>query len=169
MRQLLIFFMLMLPSVAAAQGCPEWTLENSDSTRYETRLLRSKPWVDTVAQTLFDEGLDAKWLYLMLAESGGNPAAQSKHGARGSWQLMPATAKHYGCNDLTDPAESTRAAARYLRKLMLDFDNDRDVVIAYNMGGTNYKRKGRATAQAEALANEVMCLFAHDPLHLTSY
>ena len=67
MRQLLIFFMLMLPSVAAAQGCPEWTLENSDSTRYETRLLRSKPWVDTVAQTLFDEGLDAKWLYLMLA------------------------------------------------------------------------------------------------------
>lgn len=169
MRGLIIFFALMLPAVASAQTCPAWTLEGTDATRYETRLLRSAPWIDTVAQVLFDEGLDAKWLYLMLAESGGNPAAQSEHGARGPWQLMPATAKHYGCTDPTDPAESTRAAAKYIKKLMLDFDDDRDVVIAYNMGGSNYRKKGRATAQADALANEVMCLFIHDPLRLTSY
>ena len=88
----------------------------------------------------------------------------------GPWQLMPATSKHYGCDNPENPICATHAAAKYLRKLLNDFDgNERDAIIGYNMGGANYKRRKVATVQAEALADEVMCLFTHDPLNFMSY
>lgn len=162
------FLFLMLP--VSAQACPAWTLESTQGDRYSTRLARSTPWVDDALTALIDEGLEPKWLYLMLAESGGRRRAESAKGAGGAWQLMPATAKHYGCADSTDPICATHAAAKYIRKLLGDFGgNEWKAVVAYNMGGTNYRRLGKATAQAAALADEVMCLFTHDPLHLTSY
>ena len=78
--------------------------------------------------------------------------------------------EHYGCADPTEPICATHAAAKYIKKLLNDFNgNEWEAVVAYNMGGANYRKSGKATAQAAALADEVVCLFTHDPLHLTSY
>ena len=52
----------------------------------------------------------------------------------------------------------THAAAGYLVSLRRRFTSMRDVVIAWNMGGTNFRRKGKPTAEAKALAAYVLQL-----------
>lgn len=171
MRKILMTILacVLMPVFCNAE-CPAWTVESTHGDRYSTRLARAASWIDDVRTAIIDEGLEPKWLYLMLAESGGRHSAKSGKGARGAWQLMPATAKHYGCDNPEDPVCATHAAARYIKKLLNDFNgNERDAVIGYNMGGSNYRRKKVATAQAGALADEVMCLFTHDPLNLRTY
>jgi soluble lytic murein transglycosylase-like protein len=72
---------------------------------------------------------------VMVAESGGDPNALSKRGARGLMQLMPATARLYGVSDAFDPEQNIRAASHYLRDLTDRYQNDLELVLAaYNAG-----------------------------------
>ena len=74
---------------------------------------------------------------VMVAESGGDPNALSKRGARGLMQLMPATARLYGVRDVFDPEQNVRAASQYLRDLTDRYQNDLELVLAaYNAGPT---------------------------------
>jgi soluble lytic murein transglycosylase-like protein len=74
---------------------------------------------------------------VMVAESGGNPNALSKRGARGLMQLMPATARLYGVRNVFDPEQNVRAASQYLRDLADRYQNDLELVLAaYNAGPT---------------------------------
>lgn len=67
-----------------------------------------------------------------------------------------------------DPYTATLAAGRYIQHLLEDFDGDeRSVVMAYNMGGTNLRKHG-PTKAARALAELVTCAFRIDPLFLRS-
>ena len=69
------------------------------------------------------------------AESGFNPNAVSRVGASGLMQLMPATARRYGVQDIFDPAQNVAGGVRYLRDLLRMFKNDtRLAVAAYNAG-----------------------------------
>lgn len=69
------------------------------------------------------------------AESGFNPNAVSRVGASGLMQLMPATARRYGVEDIFDPAQNVAGGVRYLRDLLRMFKNDaRLAVAAYNAG-----------------------------------
>ena len=167
MRKILIILALALAPAMSEAKCPAWTQSAENGSRYAKRIEKATQWLSIAQDMLAAEGLPSKWLYLMLAESGGDRMARSEKGAQGPWQLMPATARRYGCKDPQDPESSTIAAASYLKKLLADLGNERDAIIGYNMGGTNYRKSKKATAQAAALANEVMCLFEHDPLHLT--
>lgn len=136
--------------------------------RYEQYFLRAHPEIDRIVSILWDEGLPAKWVYLMLIESGGRQDAASGEGAKGLWQLTAATAKAYGCTDRADTEQATRAAARYITKLLKDFDGDEwKAIAAYNMGGRNLK-KHEPTSEARALADQVFCLFYKDPFFLDS-
>lgn len=66
-------------------------------------------------------GLPAGLLSSVAAtESGGDPFAESKAGAKGLFQFMPGTAKDMGLKgrDVFDPHKSADAAARYLRYLL---------------------------------------------------
>lgn len=156
-----------LPNVAHAQTsceCPPWVEASVKSDRMTERAKRAP--LALVIQALAEEGLGPEWVYLMLEESGGDPSARSSAGAGGLWQLMPATARHYGCEDRRDPVDATHAAARYIKKLMKDFKNDTfHVVMAYNMGGTNLRSNG-PTEAARSLAALVSCAFCLDPLTL---
>ena len=81
---------------------------------------------------------------VIAVESGFNPTAVSRTGARGLMQLMPATARHYGVNDPFDPAQNIRAGARYLRDLMVRYENDMELTLAaYNAGEKAVERHGR--------------------------
>ena len=80
---------------------------------------------------------------LMQVESGGNPNAVSPAGARGPYQIMPATAANpgYGVTpispqDVTDPLKSRQFAEMYLEALAVKYpDATKDEVLQmYNAG-----------------------------------
>ena len=126
---------------------------------YADELKQCEQYRERVEVILKSEAVSIDYYYLMVAESRCTEKAVSEKGAAGFWQLMPGTLKHYGCDDAFDLECSTRAAARYLRHLHSVFGTFDDVIIAYNMGGHNYKRNG-ATKQAKGLLFKVNSLKA---------
>jgi membrane-bound lytic murein transglycosylase D len=78
--------------------------------------------------------------YLAVIESELKPTAISCVGAKGPWQLMPATALVLGlkvdrhCDERSNYYKSTIAAAKYLRDLYTLFDDWLLVLAAYNGG-----------------------------------
>jgi Transglycosylase SLT domain len=78
--------------------------------------------------------------YLAVIESELKPTATSHVGAKGPWQLMPATAHVLGlkvnrhCDERSNYYKSTIAAAKYLRDLYALFDDWLLVLAAYNGG-----------------------------------
>ncbi len=59
----------------------------------------------------------------------------SPAGAQGAGQFMPGTAPLYGVKDRTDPIQSINGQAKYMRKLLDQFDGNEDLALAgYNAG-----------------------------------
>jgi membrane-bound lytic murein transglycosylase D len=84
--------------------------------------------------------------YLAVVESELKSNALSPVGARGPWQLMPATARDLGLkithktDERTHYYKSSNAAAKYLRDLYSEFGDWLLVIAAYNSGsGVVYK------------------------------
>jgi hypothetical protein len=77
---------------------------------------------------------------IIFAESGYNPKAKSKKGARGLMQLMPSTAKSLGVEDIFDPEENIDGGVRYFRSLLDRFDGDVQLALAaYNAGSRHVR------------------------------
>lgn len=128
---------------------------------YQRRIL---PYADYIMDTLKAEGLPESLIWLAIVESGARPDAVSNKGAVGLWQLMKPTAEHYGCKDRLNVECSTAAAVKYLKRLYVKFNgNLEDVVIAYNMGGSNYIKAGKPTEAAKNLSYVVNCLMQLTP------
>jgi len=89
-----------------------------------------------------DESLDPKLLKsVMLFESGFDPRAVSRKGARGLMQLMPETAKSHGVRNVHDPAQNVQAGARHLSYLMDIYGGDLErTLAAYNAGEAAVER-----------------------------
>lgn len=80
---------------------------------------------------------------VILQESGGNPRAVSHCGATGLMQLMPGTAKRFGCKNSFDPVQNIDAGTRYLRFLLDRFDGKLELAVAgYNAGEHNVEKHG---------------------------
>ncbi|MFT5234402.1 MAG: soluble lytic murein transglycosylase-like protein [Candidatus Krumholzibacteriia bacterium] len=90
-------------------------------------------------------GVDpALLLAVVMAESGGDPAARSPKGALGLMQLMPGTAAEVGVSDATSPGQNLHGGADYLAKLMRRYDDQLDLALAaYNAGPGNVDKAGR--------------------------
>lgn len=98
-------------------------------------------------------GLPDELKYLMVIESTLDPTIKSKSGARGLWQLMPATARGHGLqiNDYVDercdPYRSTSAALQHLTDLYNEFGNWTIAIAAYNCGNGRMRsaiKKGKS-------------------------
>jgi soluble lytic murein transglycosylase-like protein len=80
---------------------------------------------------------------VILQESGGNPRAVSPCGAKGLMQLMPGTAKRFGCMNSFDPVQNIDAGTRYLRFLLERFNGKVELAVAgYNAGEHNVEKHG---------------------------
>jgi soluble lytic murein transglycosylase-like protein len=72
---------------------------------------------------------------MIKAESGFNPLAVSRKGARGLMQLMPETAQRMNVANIFNPRENIDGGVRYFRHLLSLFNNDlRLSLAAYNAG-----------------------------------
>jgi len=82
------------------------------------------------------EGVDPRFIHAVIwQESRYKFDALSHAGAQGLMQLMPATAKRFGCTDHHDLEENVAAGTKYLAWLLKRFDGDVKLALAgYNAG-----------------------------------
>ena len=72
---------------------------------------------------------------IIRAESGFNPYAISRKGAKGLMQLMPETALRMKVSNIFSPKDNIEGGVRYFKYLLSLFDNDlRLSLAAYNAG-----------------------------------
>jgi soluble lytic murein transglycosylase-like protein len=77
---------------------------------------------------------------IIMAESGYNPRAISKRGAKGLMQLMPKTAQALGVEDSFNPGQNISGGVRYFKQLVNQFDGDIKLALAaYNAGSSKVR------------------------------
>ena len=106
---------------------------------------KRSPGLDNIVQQAAQtHKVDAALVHAVIhAESGFNPNAVSPKGASGLMQLMPATARRYGVQNIFDPQQNVGAGVHYLKDLLKMFGNNpRLALAAYNAGENSVIRFG---------------------------
>lgn len=91
------------------------------------------------------EGVDPRFIHAVIwQESKYGTRALSHAGARGLMQLMPATARRFGCTNPENVVSNVKAGTKYLAWLLKRFNGDVELALAgYNAGeGAVDKYKG---------------------------
>ena len=100
-----------------------------------------------IFQETFDRyGIPEELMAMAIIESALNPRAESRVGAKGMWQFMYSTGKHYGLHidsfvdERMDPVKSADAAARYLLDAYKIFGDWNLAIASYNCGVGNVNK-----------------------------
>ena len=118
-----------------AAGMPQYVLPTAELIHRFSSIIEA---------TSRSHGVDAALVHAVItAESGYNPAAVSRAGARGLMQLMPDTAKRFGVRNIMDPTENIQGGVKYLRELLTLFNGNMELAVAaYNAGENAVIRHG---------------------------
>ena len=83
-----------------------------------------------------NQRVDPRFIHAVIwQESKYDPHARSHAGAQGLMQLMPATAKRFGCEHPDDPEQNITAGTKYLSWLLKRFSGNVELALAgYNAG-----------------------------------
>src|SRR5213594_2005813 len=118
-------------------------------------LQRSPHYLGMIRPVFRSKGLPDELAYTAMIESGFNPRAVSRVGAKGLWQFMASTARLYGLrvdrwvDERLDPEKSTVAAASYLRDLHTRYGSWDLAQAAYNAGAVKVDRAVRKTGSTD--------------------
>ncbi len=110
---------------------------------------------EMISRVLKEQGVPQDLIYLAQAESGFQPLALSRAGARGMWQFMSGAAELYGLqrswwvDERLDPEKATLAAARNLKDLYNQFGDWYLAMAAYNSGASTVQHAVERTGYAD--------------------
>ena len=132
----------------------------SSSTSFRNHMAASMQRVGKyrglIQSVLKEEGVPQDLIYLAVAESGFQPQiVNSRSGAGGMWQFMTYTGPEYGLirngffDYRFDPEKSSRAYARYIKKLYAQFGDWYLAMAAYDWGPGGVQRAVQRTGYAD--------------------
>src|SRR5262245_4713525 len=116
---------------------------------------RSGQYLGMIFEVFKAKGIPEDLAFTAMIESGFNPTAVSRVGAKGMWQFMAPTARLYGLrvdrwvDERLDPEKSTVAAAGYLNDLYVRYGSWELAQAAYNAGEVKVDKAIRATGTAD--------------------
>ncbi len=112
---------------------------------FERSFKRKHKYWPTIEAVFGPRNIPIELGYMALVESGFNPRARSRAGARGLWQFISSTGKRYGLrrvDDFYDVQMATEAASEYLLDLIGIFGSPSFLMAtaAYNAGEGRIQR-----------------------------
>jgi len=111
--------------------------DNVDGIQPSNESLKRLDYYDTIIDKASQEyGIDENLIKsVILAESAANSKAVSPVGAKGLMQLMDSTASDLGVENSLDPQQNVMGGAKYLSKMLRQYNGDLDLSLAaYNAG-----------------------------------
>ena len=122
-----------------------------------------RPIQDIIADAQKKYGIESALIRAVIqTESGFNPLAVSDKGARGYMQIMPINYNAQGITDPHDPEQNIYGGTKYLRQMILRYDNRLDLALAaYNAGPEDVDKYGKIPPYEETqkYVNQVIKLY----------